>query len=430
MVKENYPISFCWYYPKVTKTSCTAYCYAYIRDKESGECLYAGVKYEGEKHKLKDFKPCLRKTAIERLITKPIFAKTPNGKTLIELLESDNKKLNGITGQDLNKDNKPAKISTVLAKFFTNSSLIHKIKLCASKNSGLVLDEEMNVIRNVWNEKYGSLENQKYIFIDIGCIYDKGYHIINPRKNDGMVRSGINIIIDKIKDLYLNSFFAGKNKLRVSLRDFYEQTDHYLAQFGISRRQPYEKPRSIWMNDFEFDSRVRYSRIKLSNNYVLHLGIMKFNKWKKFIDSFSQPHYYEIDSYNYHEVIVYSRYIQKLTGDSHEDKFQSLRGRKIVFNKIIFRPVFLEIDRLLLYNVEKVQDYLVKNIYILPKEGRFHYYGDKLQELDICYELGGNFVYKPDISSVNVNNFSYTSIFKYFFGNIFDMINQFKIKFD
>jgi len=414
MIKENYPISFCWYYPKTTNTECTAYCFAYIRDKETGECLYAGVKYEGEKHKLRNFKACLRKTAIERLISKPIYCRTPTGKVLIELLEHKNKKLNGIFGQDLENLNKPPKITTLLAKFFTNSSLFHKLPLCASKSSGLVLDQDFNVIRNVWNEKYGNLEKEKYIYIDIGCYYQDGYHLINPREKDGMVRSGINIILDKIKDLYLNSYFAGKDKQRASLKQFSEQTNHYLIQFGISRAQPFEKPKAIWMSDLEYDTRVRYSRIKLSNNYVLHLGMMKFNNWKYFIDSFSGHHYYEIDSYNYHEIIVYSRYFQKLSGDSSEDKFQSLRGRKIVYNKLIFRPVFLEIDRLLLSNVKEIQDYIVHNVYKLPEQGRFHYFGDKLQELDLCYEFRNEFVYKPDITSIKPDYFSLRSIYNYF----------------
>lgn len=423
MMKEN-QISFCWYYPKINKTTCTAYCYAYIRDRNTGDSLYAGVKYEGDKSRLKHFKPCLRKTAIERLINKPIYAQTPSGKMLIELLEHKDRKINGATGQDLNKEIRNPKISTVLAKFFTNSSLICKIKICASKNSGLVLDKNFNVIRNIWNEKYSVLDNKDYIYIDIGCYYNDGYHIINPRNGDGIVRAGINIILEKIKELYNNAYFAGKDKNRAALRDYQEQTNHYLSQFGISRTNPHEKPRGLWMNDLEYDSRVRYCRIKLSNNYVLHLGIMKYNNWKKFIDSFSQQHYYEIDSYNYHEVIVYSRYFQKITGDVNEDKFESLRGRKIIYNKMIFRPVFLEINRLLLQNIKEIQDYLVKNINELPKEGKYLYFGDKIQELDLYYEINNGFITKSSLDKININTYP-LSIFYYFR----DLINQFKIKF-
>ena len=114
-ITEGYNVSFCWCFPKVDNNTCEAYCYAYVREFESGNCIYAGVKYEGSKFDLKKYKCHLRKTAIERLLKKPIFCITPIGENLKNLLDHKNKRLNGIDMQSL-EQGKKAKYSTVLAK--------------------------------------------------------------------------------------------------------------------------------------------------------------------------------------------------------------------------------------------------------------------------------------------------------------------------
>ena len=72
---DDLPISFCWTTPKMKKNgTCITYCFSFIRDPTNYHVLHAGVKYFGKYSNLRAMRTSLRKTAVERLLKKPIIS--------------------------------------------------------------------------------------------------------------------------------------------------------------------------------------------------------------------------------------------------------------------------------------------------------------------------------------------------------------------
>ena len=123
------PVSFTWIYQTVGKSKkIIAYCFAYVKNKETNGVFYAGVKYKGDSSKLRQNRPFLRNTAVKRLIKKPIYCVYNPVKDVI----SDKK--NRFNGLDPKDPKKAPRECISMGKFFIKSGLgIY----CDIKNSDL-----------------------------------------------------------------------------------------------------------------------------------------------------------------------------------------------------------------------------------------------------------------------------------------------------
>jgi hypothetical protein len=206
------PVSFTWIYQPVGKSNnIIAYCFAYIKNKETNGVFYAGVKYKGEHSKLRQNRPFLRNTAVKRLIKKPIYCVYNPGK---EVISDKKNRFNGIDP----KDPKKTKECISMGKFFIKSGLgIY----CDVKNSDLKMlyNRDKPNPYEIYNSTIlvNKIENGHIIHIKFGFILEGNGDVlksVNCRTQGGYF-SGKNY--EDLITLRKNSKFFGQDKIDIVL---------------------------------------------------------------------------------------------------------------------------------------------------------------------------------------------------------------------
>lgn len=326
---DDLPVSFSWTTPKMKQNgTCITYCFAFIRDPKTFHVLHAGVKYFGKYSNLRTMRPSLRKTAIERLLKKPIISSVCLGKTEEQYrsnLSNPKFQYNGIGAKgDIKKSN-------ALAKFFLNSIFyrdskdaksLKKVRLCCSKT-------EYN-IRFYKNEsKYVSLKsNEKSpsntVFVKYG--YDYNGTALNPI---------ITFPMDTIFNLRKRAKFYGTKKARLPLENYrdYIETDE-LNQFGIKMETKKKVVPQYFVKFAEHhsDERLIFFRHRLNPKTRIHIAFMDFKNWFNYSHDYVKYDIKNIDDGKNRFCIGYS--IEKI-GNKMNSK---LLHKKIAIDRLLYRP--------------------------------------------------------------------------------------------
>lgn len=321
---EDLPVSFAWI-PHQFKNdgSCITYCFAYIRDPKTYNVIYAGVKYKGKFCDLKFYKKSLRKTAIERLKKKPIFAIFSLGddEKYKENLTNPSFRFNGFSSYE-----KDAKKTTALGKFFIYCALnqtYSDLGICANKSSS---DFKFYLS----NDKYEVVLNKNASGEEI-CHVKCGYEfrgnelkriILSPQ------------LIESIFSMRKRAKFYGANKLRQPFEKYYELDKLFLEQFGVSQTIHKEKPKKYELFDYVLDKHIVFYRINLSKNTQAHIALMDFHDWSKYVNKvYNKDFYFDIRG------LLFNTYCMGFVVTSTvRNDYQKKITRKIAVDRMIDRP--------------------------------------------------------------------------------------------
>lgn len=323
------PVSFTWAYPKYSDKGgdLVAYCFAYVKDSENHGILYAGVKYQGDKGKFGLYKEHLRRTAVIRLIRKPIYC-VFNPKE--ETINDKNNKLNGFDYFN----NEKAKMTVSMSKFFLHCAFNYKysnIGLCSSKkNCDLKLE---------YNEgKYEVLTNgnsKNCIYIKYGYIFDGDGHKIRKisPQNGYVFGKGYDVIINLRK----KSMFFGRGKERYKLDEFNNLGNEYLRQFGIGEKKvKLYKEGEVKFRDYHNNPSICYYKCMISKNKRLHMAFMNFYNWFDWVS--------EINEYNFEtnmkdeDSICFAYSLEDLEGPQRETNYRRSLFKRIALDRLLYRP--------------------------------------------------------------------------------------------
>lgn len=328
---EDLPVSFTWISPKGNRDGdYNCYCFAYIRDPKTYNVLYAGVKFNGKFSELKNFKKSLRKTAVERLRKKPIYAIFSLGddENYKKNLSDEKFKFNGLMENTLPKK------SVALAKFFLYCGLNQSysdLGISASKTS-----PDFKFLYNKETEKY-EVAFQKNVSKNDLVYLNYGYEY----KGDEMKR--ITMTPASIENIFLlrkRAKFYGTNKERKSFEDYSNLDESYLSTFGILQTQIKEQPTPIKMKDYLNDKKIIFYRVRLSKNTQAHISLMEFQDWNKFVsDIYGKNIYFEIPGLIFNTYCL-GFYITKNYHNNLEKKLY----RKIAIDRMIDRPTIIDAD--------------------------------------------------------------------------------------
>jgi len=359
MNSEDLPVSISWSYPRIKNDKCTAYCFAYVRDPKTFNVLYAGVKYEGNFSNLKEYKASLRKTAVERLIKKPIYSVFSLG-TDEEYKKNLNDKNHRFNGFDIKEK---CKKSNALSKFFLYCALNQKFSdlgICASKkNSDMKLSYA--------NEKIEIFKNQhdsRISFVRFGYEY----------KGEEMKRITINNSIgDIILNLRRRAKFYGKEKERVPLDYYYDINKAYFIQFGINKEKIHRKQKiDFELKDYQKDQKVIYYRVNLSNNVRAHIAFMKFINWENFVcETYGQEFQFDLSDNNAYCVGYSLENINEETNFTHQGKRNLYRS--IAIDRMIDRPNIISAKFFEIMDLKDIRIWFAKKIYLLNKTTKIPY---------------------------------------------------------
>jgi hypothetical protein len=280
------PVSFTWIYQQVGKSNkIIAYCFAYVKNKDTNGIFYAGVKYNGDSSKLRQNRPFLRNTAVKRLIKKPIYCVYNPAKEVI----SDKK--NRFNGFD--QKNKKPKECISMGKFFIKSGLgIY----CDIKNSDLrmLYNRDKQNPYEIYNSTTlaNKIENGHIIHIKFGFILEGNGDFlksVNYRTQSGYF-SGKNY--EDLIALRKNSKFFGQDKNRYRLDEYSNIPEEYLLSLGINKKDHYEQPKvEVEMDDSYRDMKIKYFRAMLSNKMRVHIAFMKLDEWVKYMSEVHKKDY-------------------------------------------------------------------------------------------------------------------------------------------
>jgi len=346
---EDIPISFSWIYPKLKdKENFSAYCFAFIRDSKTYNVLYAGVKYSGRFSELKKNKPFLRKTAIERLKKKPIFANFCIGddENYKKNLKDPKFKFNGLD------ENGNVKKNNSLGKFFVHCAINQTYSdlgiFCNKSSSDLKLNYE--------NQKYEVTNN-----FSKNAIYIKyGYEC----KGDEIKRITVKpSIIESIINLRKRARFYGKSKERIVFEDYPNISMEYLAQFGISENKTEDT--QLRLREYLNDKRIIYYRVKMSNNVQAHISLMEYHDWYSFVNSVYDTSL-EIDIPG----MLFNTYCMGFTiRYNYRTQFEKKIFRKIAIDRMIDRPNIIDGNFFDNMKVKDLRQWFAERINYFDKNG-------------------------------------------------------------
>ena len=376
---DDLPVSFCWTTPKMKANgTCTTYCFSFIRDSKSLHVLHAGVKYFGKYSNLRTMRPSLRKTAVERLLKKPIISSVCLGKTDEQYranLSNQKFEYNGIGAKG------EIKKSNALAKFFLYSTFykdhkdpknVKKNRLCCSKT-----DYNMRFYKN--ESKYIVLKaNEKSIPNTIFVKYGYDY-------NGTTFTQITSFNSDTIFNLRKRAKFYGTKKTRLSLENYcdYMETDD-LKQFGINMTHK-KKPVSqyyVKLDDYHNDERVKFFRFRLNAKTRVHVAFTDFYNW---VD-------YSYDKINYSIKNIENGYSRYCIGYSIEkicNKMNSkLLHKKIAIDRLIYRPNIVSVPSLDKKKIYDVRLWIISHLRYLTTDGvsRINNLINENQKLKIEYK--------------------------------------------
>lgn len=370
---EDLQISFSWIYPSVKNGNCVAYCFAYVRDPKTYNTLYAGVKYEGGINELTDFRPKLRRTAIERLVTKPIFATFSLGddESYKNIINDRKHRFNGITAGNIEREVTKPKKSVSLAKFFLYCAVNQKFSdlgLFSSKT-----DADLKLLVDGENVEIYKNGGKGYLLsVSYGYEY-KGNELHR------ITGSLTEIVINLRK----RCKFYGKGKERRGLNDYYELSDEYLEQFGFTREDKKKPNPKIVLTDYQKDQRVIYYRMALSKKTRAHIALMQIGKWQEYVsETVRQPLIINFDSEDENVYcMAYSLEKTSRRGTKQENKWKRDLHRLIAINRLIESPNIVETEFFDEMDLKDIRMWFGRRITFFPERGekRFKYDGCEME---------------------------------------------------
>ena len=353
---DNLPISFCWTTPKMKQNgTCITYCFAFIRDPKTFHVLHTGVKYFGKYSNLRKMRPSLRKTAVERLLKKPIISSVCLGKTDEQYranLSNPKFQYNGIGAKG------EIKKSNALAKFFLNSIFykdtkvpksLKKIRLCCSK-------AESSIRFYKKDSKYVLLKAHEKsppntVFVSYGYDY-----------NGTTLNTITTFPADTIFNLRKRAMFYGTKKTRIPLENYcdYVETDE-LNQFGIKMetKKKIVPQYFVKFEDHHRDNRVIFFRHRLNAKTRIHIAFMDFKNWL----NYSQDNVKNIDN-------EYNRFSIGYSLETIGNKMNSkLLHKKIAIDRMLYRPNIVSVHFLSKKSVFDVRMWIISHMRFLNTTG-------------------------------------------------------------
>ena len=370
------PVSFTWIYQQVGKSNnIIAYCFAYIKNKETNGVFYAGVKYKGEHSKLRQNRPFLRNTAVKRLIKKPIYCVYNPGK---EVISDKKNRFNGI-------DPKTKKIKECISmgKFFIKSGLgIY----CEIKNSDLKMlyNRDKPNLYEIYNSAIlaNKIENGHIIHIKFGFILEGNGDVlksVNCRTQGGYF-SGKNY--EDLITLRKNSKFFGQDKNRYRLDDYEKIPEEYLLSLGINKKDHFEQPRlEIEMDDSYKEMKIKYFKAMLSNKTRVHMAFMKIDEWVNHMSEIHKKEYSFTTDPNEDDIYCIGFSLEDIT---KTDKKLGPEGRrfmnkKIAIDKMRERPHILSTEFFKQMNIRQLRMWFFHRMPLLKENSnRLHFENNSL----------------------------------------------------
>ena len=357
---DDLPVSFTWTTPKMKQNgTCITYCFAFIRDPKTFHVLHAGVKYYGKYSNLRKMRPSLRKTAVERLLKKPIISSVCLGKTEEQYranLSNPKFQYNGIGEKG------EIKKSNALAKFFLNSIFykdskdpksLKKVRLCCSKAEYSVrfYKNESKYVLLKANEK----SPPNTVFVRYGYDY-----------NGSTLNSITTFPVDTIFNLRKRAKFYGTKKSRLPLENYcdYVETDD-LKQFGIKMetKKKVVPHYFVKFQDYHKDNRVIFFRHRLNAKTRIHVAFMDFKNWLNYSHENVEYDIKRIDNEYNRFCIGYS--LEKI-GNKMNSK---LLHKKIAIDRMLYRPNIVSVHFLSKKNVYDVRMWIVSHLRFLTTTG-------------------------------------------------------------
>jgi hypothetical protein len=371
------PVSFTWIYQSTAKKNkIIAYCFAYVKNKETNGVFYAGVKYKGNSSYLRKNRPFLRNTALKRLIKKPIYCVYNPAKDVI----SDKKnRFNGFDTKDF-KNQKPKECIS-MGKFFIKSGLgIY----CGVGNFDLriLYRHDSTTQYEVYNGKETKVDNGHIIFIKYGFILEGNGDIlksVNSRTQGGYF---FGKSYEDLISLRKNSKFFGQDKNRYRLDDYERTPENYLLSLGINKKDHFEEPRvEVEMDDSYREMKIKYFKAMLSNKTRVHIAFMKIDEWVQHLSEVHKKDYsFTIDP-NEDDIYCVGFSIEDIT---KIDKKLGPDGRrflnkKIAIDKMRERPHILSAEFFNQMNIRELRMWLFHRITLLKENtNRLHFEGNEL----------------------------------------------------
>ena len=372
------PVSFTWIYQTVGKSKkIIAYCFAYVKNKDTNGVFYAGVKYKGDGSKLRQNRPFLRNTAVKRLIKKPIYCVYNPVKDVI----SDKK--NRFNGLDPKDPKKAPRECISMGKFFIKSGLgIY----CDIKNSDLKMlyNRDKPNPYEIYNSAIlaNKIENGHIIYIKFGFILEENGDVlksVNSRTQGGYF-SGKNY--EDLITLRKNSKFFGQDKNRYRLDDYVKTSEEYLLSLGINKKDHYEQPRvEVEMDDSYREMNIKYFKAMLSNRTRLHMAFMKIDEWINHLSKIHKKDYSFTTDPNEDDIYCIGYSIEDIT---KTDKKLGPEGRrfmnkKIAIDKMRERPHILSTEFFKEMNIRDLRMWFFHRIPLLKEStNRLHFEGNEL----------------------------------------------------
>ena len=370
------PVSFTWIYQQVGKSNnIIAYCFAYIKNKETNGVFYAGVKYKGEHSKLRQNRPFLRNTAVKRLIKKPIYCVYNPSK---EVISDKKNRFNGIDPKT-----KKTKECISMGKFFIKSGLgIY----CEIKNSDLKMlyNRDKPNLYEIYNSAIlaNKIENGHIIHIKFGFILEGNGDVlksVNCRTQGGYF-SGKNY--EDLITLRKNSKFFGQDKNRYRLDDYEKIPEKYLLSLGINKKDHFEQPRlEIEMDDSYKEMKIKYFKAMLSNKTRVHMAFMKIDEWVNHMSEIHKKEYSFTTDPNEDDIYCIGFSLEDIT---KTDKKLGPSGRrflnkKIAIDKMRERPHILSTEFFKQMNIRQLRMWFFHRMPLLKENSnRLHFENNSL----------------------------------------------------
>jgi len=357
------PVSFTWIYQPTGKSNkIIAYCFAYVKNKETNGVFYAGVKYKGDRSKLRQNRPFLRNTAIKRLIKKPIYCVYNPAKNVI----TDKKnRFNGYEFKN-NKDKEPKECIS-MGKFFIKSGLgIY----CGIKNSDLKIsyNHDATTQYEIYNGKETKIDNGHIIFIKYGLILE----------GDGTVLKNVNsrtqgsYFFGKSYENLINlrkiSKFFGQDKNRYRLDDYDKIPEKYLLSLGINKKDHFQENKiDIHLDESYREMKIKYFKAMLSHKKRVHIAFMKIDEWVKHLSEINDKNYSFTTDPNDDDIYCIGFSIEDIT---KTDKKMGSDGRrflnkKIAIDKMRSRPHILGAEFFNQMNIKELRMWFFHRIHLL-----------------------------------------------------------------
>lgn len=396
------PVSFTWIYQQTEKSKkIIAYCFAYVRNKETNGVFYAGVKYKGDRSNLSQNRPFLRNTAVKRLIKKPIYCVYNPAKDVI----SDKKnRFNGFDTKDF-KNQKPKECIS-MGKFFIKSGLGIYCGI-GSFDLRILYRHDAPTQYEIYTGKETKVENGHIIFIKFGFILEGDGNILKSVNSKTQSSYFFGKSYEDLISLRRNSKFFGQDKNRYRLDDYERTPENYLLSLGINKKDHFEQRRiDVEMDGSYREMNIKYFRAMLSNKMRVHIAFMKINEWVKHLSEIHKKDYSFTTDPNEDDIYCVGFSFEDIT---KTDKKLGPNGRrflnkKIAIDKMRERPHILSAEFFNQMNIRELRMWFFHRIPLLKDSAnRLHFEGNELH-----FE-GDLMIYETKKHSEYITNYQLTA---------------------